>query len=159
MRNAVLLAVMIGNLPIAAQCPDPLYRDLEIGGDTISGYVSIARKRLPSASVELYSWGRLWRTTHTDKDGQFAISDVSPGKYTLSVTGWGSTTIRIDPEFDRPFLPRTTPLTHLLSVSGSGEFPALVAAPNRDNGTLGQHPAWWITLSDRGCASAGATIG
>jgi hypothetical protein len=157
MRNALLLALLIGNLPIAAQCPDPRYRELEIGGDTISGYVSIARKRWPSASVQLYSWGRLLRTTQTDNDGQFTINDVSPGKYTLSVTGWGSTTIRIDPEFDRPFLPRTTPLTHLLSVSGSGEFPALVSQ-SRDDGTIGQHPVWAIQLFDRGCVSYGMNV-
>jgi len=62
----------------------------------------------------------------------------------------------MEPELDEAFS-RTTPLTHLLSVSGSGEFPALVAAPNRDDG-LGQHPIWTIRFSDDGCAYAGSVL-
>jgi hypothetical protein len=45
-------------------------------------------------------------TDHTDNEGRFTIYHVSPGKYTLSVTHWGSTTVRINPERDRPFRPQ-----------------------------------------------------
>jgi len=153
MRGALLIALIIGTLPIAAQCPDPRYRELRVGGDKISSHVSIARQPVQSALVRLYSSGRLLRTTHTNDQGGFTIDAISPGQYTLSIDGWGSIAVRVDPELDEPFQSTSAPLTHLLSVSGSGEFPALVEAPKRDDG-LGQHPIWTIILSDRGCASS-----
>ena len=126
--NTVLVAVLlIGDTLIAAECPDARRRSVEIGGDTISGLVSEARKPIKSVSVRLYSGGKLVATDQTNNDGRFTIHDLSPGKYTLSVTGWGSTTVRINPERDRPFLP--------------------------------QHPAWTISLSDRGCVDFGMSIG
>src|SRR5271167_4411994 len=105
-----------------AECPDARRRSVEIGGDTISGFVSKARKPLKSVSVRLYSRGKVVGTDRTNNEGRFTIYHVSPGTYTLSVTRWGSTTVRINPELDRPFLPQHPAWGISLSDNGCVDF-------------------------------------
>ena len=126
MKTVLFIVLLMREPLLGAECPDTRKRSGEIGGDTISGFVSKGRKPLHHVPVRLYSGGKMIGTDQTDNEGRFAIYHVSEGKYALSVVGWGSTTVRINPDRDQPFLL--------------------------------QHPAWTISLLDRGCVGFGFSL-
>jgi hypothetical protein len=64
--------------------------------------------------VRLYSSSgkTAWIGT-TDKNGRFATTKMPPGDYRLEVSGWGSTKVHLNPEFNKgPF--DQIPAWHLL---------------------------------------------
>jgi Carboxypeptidase regulatory-like domain len=80
-------------------------RQATIGGDTIAGGVLMRKKPLKFAKVRLYfsSGATAWNGT-TDNNGRFATTKVPPGDYRLEVSGWGSTTVHLNPELNKgPF--------------------------------------------------------
>jgi hypothetical protein len=90
-----------------------------IGGDTITGGVLIHKKPLKFAQVRLYfsSGNTVWKW-RTDKNGRFAINKVLPGVYRLEVSGWGSTTVQLNPELNKgPFGQR--PVWDLLLIDNA----------------------------------------
>jgi hypothetical protein len=50
--------------------------------------------------VQLY-YGNNLAWTGTGKNGTFTISHLKPGKYMLSVVGWGNTPVELDPSLDK----------------------------------------------------------
>jgi hypothetical protein len=73
-----------------------------IGGDTITGGVLIHKKALKFAQLRLYSsTGKTAWVGMTDNDGSFHITQLPPDTYRLKVRGWGSTTIRINPDLSK----------------------------------------------------------
>jgi hypothetical protein len=59
------------------------------------------RKHLKSGRVVLYdALGKTAFVGLTDTNGVFAINDLASGVYRLDVSGWGTTTIRLNPELD-----------------------------------------------------------
>jgi hypothetical protein len=79
-------------------------RQAVVGGDSISGFVVVRGKPVKSALVSSNSVkGKFARGTTTDKNGAFTLNRIPPGKCSLTVYGWGSTSIQVDSEADRDF--------------------------------------------------------
>jgi hypothetical protein len=97
----------------APRCPDPKLQKAAIGGNTVNGGVELHKKPLKFAKVRLYSSSEetAW-IGKTDKDGAFRTTRLPPDDYRLEISGWGSTTIRLDPEIDKGL--RQTPSWSLL---------------------------------------------
>jgi hypothetical protein len=73
-----------------------------IGGETINGSVVLHQKPLKFAQLRLYfSIGKTAWVGMTDKDGSFRISQLRPDTYRLDVRGWGSATIRLNPDLNK----------------------------------------------------------
>jgi hypothetical protein len=106
MRWPALTMILAVSVCLAApRCPDPRLRQATIGGNTITGGVLMHKKPLKFAQVRLYfsSGTTAWNGT-TDKNGSFATTKMPPGDYRLEVSGWGNTTVHLNPEFNRgPF--------------------------------------------------------
>ncbi len=102
MRALPILTLFLASLGLASSCPDPSKRQAVIGGDTIAGNVVLHQKPLKFAEVRLYATsGKVAWVGKTNRDGGFTIKHLQHDSYRLSVRGWGSTTIRLDPKFDR----------------------------------------------------------
>jgi hypothetical protein len=84
------------------RCPDPTLREVEIGGNVIIGGVGLHKQPLKFARVRVYSspGNKVW-SGKTDKQGWFRTRTLVPGEYRLEVDGWGSTTVRLNPELDK----------------------------------------------------------
>jgi hypothetical protein len=122
MRLQALTLILTASLCLAApRCPDPRLRQATIGGEIITGGVTLHRKPVKFAKVQLYSSsGKTGWIGTTDKNGRFTTDKMAPGDYRLEVSGWGSTTVQLNPELDK-------------------------------GGFSGQIPAWNLLLSDNAC--------
>ena len=103
-RGRLLLTLVLARTlcNAAPSCPDPRLRLAIIGGDTITGGVLIHKKPLKFAQLRLHSSnGKTAWVGMTDKDGSFRITDLPPDTYRLDVRGWGSTTIRLNPDLNK----------------------------------------------------------
>src|SRR5262245_5523551 len=105
MRWLAFILILNASLCMAAPlCPDPHLREARIGGDSITGTVLLRHKPFGFALVRVYSspnaipWFGM-----TDKNGGFATSKLPPADYRLEVIGWGSTSVRLDPNLDKQF--------------------------------------------------------
>jgi hypothetical protein len=98
MRWLTIGLVFSASLGFASRCPDPNLRQAVIGGDTINGFVVLHGKPVKFAQMRLYSSsGKTAWVGVADKEGGFAIKHLPPDTYRLTVRGWGSATIRLDP--------------------------------------------------------------
>jgi hypothetical protein len=105
MRWSGMLLIFVASLCVASSCPDPALRQATIGGDTITGFVSLHSGPLKFAQVRLYfPSGKTAWVGKTDKDGVFTVDKMPPGHYRLVVRGWGSTTVQMNPELDKRFI-------------------------------------------------------
>jgi hypothetical protein len=96
----LILGVSVGNA--APRCPDSRLRTALIGGDTITGGVVLHTKPLKFAQVRLYfSSGKTAWVGTTDKNGRFATTRILRGYYRLEVSGWGNTTVQLNPKLDK----------------------------------------------------------
>ena len=103
--RCVFVAVILASFSClaASHCPDPQLREAKIGGDAIFGGVSLHKKPLRFARVRLYSSsGKILWIGKTNKHGTFEIRKLVPGDYRLEVDGWGTTTVRLNPELAKP---------------------------------------------------------
>ena len=83
------------------RCPDPRLRLAIIGGDTINGSLLIHKRPLKFVQLRLYSsTGKTAWVGMTDKDGGFRVTQLPPDTFRLYVRGWGSTTIRLNPDLN-----------------------------------------------------------
>jgi hypothetical protein len=102
----------------ASRCPDPKLQEAEIGGNTINGGVVLHKKPLKFAKVRVYSSsGETAWIGKTDKGGAFKTAQLPPGDYRLEISGWGSTTIHLNPEIDKGT--RQTPSWNILLVDNA----------------------------------------
>ena len=102
----------------ASRCPDPKLQEAVIGGNTINGGVVLHKKPLKFAKVRVYSSsGKTAWIGKTDKNGAFKTVQLTPGDYRLEISGWGSTTIHLNPEIDRGL--RQTPSWNILLVDNA----------------------------------------
>lgn len=102
-RIGVLLITLVSSCFATSACPDPKMRGAVIGGDSITGVVLLKGKPV-SALVSLYSArGKFVRAATTEENGTFALNKIPPGKYSLNVPGWGSTSIQVSPKAARDF--------------------------------------------------------
>ena len=102
MRPFGITLVFFTSLCYASHCPDPNLRQAVIGGDTINGSIILQKKPLRFAQLRLYfSTGKTAWVGMTDKDGSFRITHLRPDTYRLDVRGWGSATIRFNPELNK----------------------------------------------------------
>jgi hypothetical protein len=101
-RSFGITLVLFSCLCHASHCPDPNLEHAVIGGDTISGSVVLQQKPLKFAQVRLYhSTGKTAWVGMTDKHGSFRITYLRPDTYRLDVRGWGSATIRLNPDLNK----------------------------------------------------------
>ena len=113
---ALILAVTLCNA--ASRCPDPKQQEAAIGGNTINGGVVLHKKPVKFAKVRLYSSsGETAWIGKTDKDGTFRTTQLPPGDYRLEISGWGSTTIHLNPEMDKGL--RQTPGWNLFLIDNA----------------------------------------
>ena len=102
MRSFGITLVFFTSLCYASHCPDPNLRKAVVGGDTINGSIVLRKKPLKFAEVRLYfSTGKTAWVGMTDKDGSFRVTHLPPDTYRLDVRGWGSTTIRLNPDLNK----------------------------------------------------------
>jgi hypothetical protein len=83
------------------QCPDPRFRQVSIGGDTIEGAISLQKGPLLFALY--FSSGKTAWVGSTDKNGRFTTKKIPPGTYRLFVPSWGSATIQLNPDLAKKF--------------------------------------------------------
>ena len=103
-RMGVLLIAFVPSCFAASGCPDLKMREAVVGGDSINGVVTLQGKAVKSALVSLNSVkGKFARGTTTDKNGAFTLYRIPPGKYSLTVYGWGRIPIQVDPKADRDY--------------------------------------------------------
>jgi len=88
-----------------SHCPDPTRRQATIGGQTIAAYVSPKNgKPFSFETVRVYSsTGQLAYVGATDKEGSFSTDSLPEGDYRLTVSGWGSTSVRLSHELDKKY--------------------------------------------------------
>jgi hypothetical protein len=105
-----LLLFVLVSMTAAFPCRDPRVRSAVIGGDVIQATVfRKPGKPRKFAQVELYGGDKIIWTGTTDKNGTFTINHLQHGRYRLSVAGWGSAAVELNPKFDelsnhqRPF--------------------------------------------------------
>lgn len=102
MRSFGITLVFFTSLCYASHCSDPRLRQAVIGGDTINGSIILQKKPLKFAQLRLYfSTGKTAWVGMTDKDGSFRITHLRPDTYRLDVRGWGSATIRLNPDLNK----------------------------------------------------------
>jgi hypothetical protein len=101
--SLVAIGIVLSAASYAQRCPDPKLQQAAIGGDTIDGYVSLQQRPLMSAQVRLLSNGKTVWAGSTDDIGSFHIKGLRRGTYRLTVKGWGSTIIRINPDLTHSF--------------------------------------------------------
>jgi hypothetical protein len=102
MRLIAATLIFAASLCFASHCPDARLRQAVIGGDAIDGSVVLNQKPLKSAQVRLYfSTGKTAWVGTTDKKGSFRVAHLPPDTYRLEVRGWGSTTIRLNPDLNK----------------------------------------------------------
>lgn len=102
MRSFGITLVLFTSLCYASHCPDPNLRQAVIGGDTLNGSIILQKKPLKFAQLRLYfSTGKTAWVGMTDKDGGFSITNFRPDTYRLDVRGWGSATIRLNPDLNK----------------------------------------------------------
>ena len=99
--SLVAIGIVLSATCCAQTCPGPKTRQVTIGGDTIDGYVSLQQRPLKSAQVRLRSSGKMTWVGSTKDDGSFHIKDLRRGIYSLTVSGWGSAIIRINPDLTK----------------------------------------------------------
>jgi len=119
-RGAFLLALILAATlcNAASRCPDPKQQEAAIGGKTINGGVVLHKKPVKFAKVRLYSSsGETAWIGKTDKDGTFRTTQLPPGDYRLEISGWGSTTIHLNPEMDKGL--RQTPGWNLFLIDNA----------------------------------------
>jgi Carboxypeptidase regulatory-like domain len=103
-RLAVSLVFFASSCFAASRCPDPKMGQAAVGGDSISGVVLVHGEPFQFAVLGLYSTsGKLIRTATTNKKGRFTLPKLAPGKYSLNVPDWGSTSFQVSPKLDRDF--------------------------------------------------------
>ncbi len=121
--NTVLLACVIGSSlsPAWAQyVPLPVCLNIDmwdatVGGDKIAGGVSVLGKPFGFAKVQLYSSsGKVAYLGVTDEHGGFATGVLSPDDYRLEIEGWGSASIHLTHDADRPYQGSFAPTFSLL---------------------------------------------
>jgi hypothetical protein len=101
--SLVAIGIVLSAACYAQRCPDPKLQQAAIGGDTIDGNVSLQQRPLMSAQVRLLSNGKTVWAGSTDDIGSFPIKGLRRGTYRLTVKGWGSTIIRINPDLTHSF--------------------------------------------------------
>ena len=102
MRSFGITLVFFTSLCYASNCPDRNLRQAVVGGDTINGSIVLQKKPLKFAQLRLYSsTGKTAWFGKTDKDGSFRVTHLPPDTYRLDVRGWGSTTIRLNPDLNK----------------------------------------------------------
>jgi hypothetical protein len=114
-RSAFLLTLILAATlcNAASRCPDPKLQEAVIGGNTINGGVVLHKKPVKFAQVRVYSSsGEIAWMGKTDKDGAFKTTQLPSGDYRLEISGWGSTTIHLNPEIDKGI--RQTPVWNIL---------------------------------------------
>lgn len=99
--SLVAIGTVLSATCYAQTCPGPKTRQVTIGGNTIDGYVSLQHRPLKSAQVRLRSSGKVTWIGSTKDDGSFHIHDLRRGIYSLTVNGWGSAIIRINPDLTK----------------------------------------------------------
>jgi hypothetical protein len=105
-------------LPPVALTQSCKLQEAVIGGNTINGGVVLHKKPLKFAKVRVYSSsGKTAWIGKTDKNGAFKTVQLTPGDYRLEISGWGSTTIHLNPEIDRGL--RQTPSWNILLVDNA----------------------------------------
>lgn len=71
------------------RCPPPPPARVPLSGPTVGGFAGIVIDeecdRLAGATIIVHARARLARTAITDEAGRFAIADLPPGRYTVSV--------------------------------------------------------------------------
>jgi hypothetical protein len=96
-----LLLFALTSASVAFACSDPRLETAIIGGDVIQA--SVYRKPgkpRKLAQVELYYGNKLAWTGTPDKNGMFTINHLQHGRYRLSIAGWGSAVVELDPKLD-----------------------------------------------------------
>ncbi|HKD60053.1 MAG TPA: carboxypeptidase-like regulatory domain-containing protein [Terracidiphilus sp.] len=116
--SLVAIGIMLSAACYAQRCPDPKSQQAAIVGDTINGYVSLQQRPLKSAQVRLLSDGKTIWVGSTDKTGSFQIKGLRRGTYRLTVKGWGSAIIRINPDLSKPCGNGQTPI-HIVWLADS----------------------------------------
>lgn len=101
--SLVAIVIALSAACHAQHCPDPTMQRAEIGGDAINGSVELQSGPLKSVQVRVSSRGKISWSGLTDDNGMFHVKGLRPGTYRLAVKGWGSATIRIDPELTKSF--------------------------------------------------------
>lgn len=100
--GAVTVVLALSLCVTASHCPDPQLQEAAIGANTINGGVVLHKRPVKCAKVRLYSSsGKTAWIGKTDKDGRFKTDQLPPGNYRLEISGWGSTTIHLNPEKTR----------------------------------------------------------
>jgi hypothetical protein len=62
----------------------------------------LQKNPLKFAQVRLYrSSGNTTFNGTTDQNGRFAATKMPPDNYRLEVTGWGTTTVQLNPDLDK----------------------------------------------------------
>lgn len=100
---SLVAMIVLSGACYAQHCPDPNSQRAEIGGNAINGSVELHSKPLKSAQVRVLSSGKISWTGLTDDNGSFHVKGLRPGTFRLAVKGWGSATVRINPELTKPF--------------------------------------------------------
>lgn len=102
MRWSALTMILATSLGFAlSHCPDPKLRRATIRGDTVRGVVTLHKKPFKLSHVRLlFSSGKAAWAGATDDNGRFTTSRMPPGDYVLEVSGWGRTTVQVNPETD-----------------------------------------------------------
>jgi hypothetical protein len=113
-QSFVAIGIVLSAACYAQHCPDPTQRRATVGGDTIEGSVSLHQKPLKFSELQLSSNGKTTWVGATGHDGSFHIRGLRPGTYRLTVSRWGSTTIRVSPDLTKSFGNRQSPLYELL---------------------------------------------
>jgi hypothetical protein len=114
--SLVAIGIVLSAACNAQRCPDPNSQRAAIGGNTISGYVSLQQRPLKAAQARLLSNGKTTWVGSTNDVGSFQIKGLRPGTYRLTVKGWGSATIRISPDLTKSFGNGQMPFYSLLLV-------------------------------------------
>jgi hypothetical protein len=116
--GAVTVVLALSLCATASRCPDPQLQEAAIGANTINGGVVLHKRPVKCAKVRLYSSsGKTAWIGKTDKDGRFKTDQLPPGNYRLEISGWGSTTIHLNPEIDKGF--RQTPVWNILLLDNA----------------------------------------
>ena len=101
--SLVAIVIVLSAACYAQHCPNPNLQRAEIGGDAINGSVELQSGPLKLVQVRVLSSGKISWSGLTDDNGMFHVKGLRPGTYRLAVKGWGSATIRINPNLTKSF--------------------------------------------------------